>query len=210
MTKKFFLILALGIVVESCSNHDSFEDENLQAIENQIKEREKTITSEAADFKKDFLFVRKSKSTRSTEFSMTNAEIDELRNRSLKMLESYGFKANEFSEFMNEGDPRLILLGAMFVGIMENNSSKTTKMVKTRSEVVDDCLDVAQVVLCAGRALASAVGADVIHQAFTGCITKAMAKNILKGLLKKVPWVSVAFALDTFADCMGWYDSLFD
>lgn len=202
-----FLCISFSLLIISCTQDDIFEDENFQIIEKQEKIQKNSLSAEAVDFKNSFLLLRKEKVTRDTEFTMSDSEIKNLRNKSLAVLNSYGFKEKEFEKFMEEGDPRLILLSAMFVGIMENNQIEPTTLVKTRSEggIGETCLDVAQVARC----IAVALKDTFTIQGLTGCVTKTVAINVLKSLLKKVPWVSVAWALDTFADCMGWYDSIF-
>lgn len=207
----FFCIL-LGILTTSCSDDYHYIDDNYQAIKN-IKENEtELLTQEAINYKNSFLQLRQNKKSRSTNLALTNTEIETLRAESLNMLKSYGFESDEFKEFMQEGDPRIILLGAIYVSIMETNQAQPFNLIKSRSESEDTigetCLVVAKVARCIALALRDLVTIEGVKALLSGCVTKEAAKVALKTLLKKVPWISTVWALDTFADCMGWYDSI--
>lgn len=197
------VILTNAFIITSCS-----EDENLEALEQYQKSQ---INQETMEFKNNLVTTFKNKKeTKSGEISLNQEQISLLRNDALVMLKSQGFEESDFEEFMEERDPRIILFAAMYMGLIENNSSQIVRKVTRNSEDVDGdgtCYSVARITVCAGRALLSAIGADEIKNMFSGyaCITKTIAKSVFKSLLKKVPWIAAAVALDTFIDCMGWY-----
>lgn len=209
MKRKIFCLTVFFLVfgVFSCSG--PWEEENVEVLMNVDNSQRNYLNAETINFKNDLvqMFYQSRSKTKAEELDLSKAQLEEMRKETLKMLKSHGFVENDFSEFMSEGDPRLILFGVMFTAVLETNMVSAPR-IKTRSEGDDGtCYDIAQVVVCASRAILSALGADVIQSFFSGyrCLTKTLIKDLFKGLLKKVPWVAAVVAIDTFIDCMGWY-----
>lgn len=203
------LLLAIVSIfaVHSCSNS---MDEDLEILKSQ--EEEKVLLSqEISGFKSDVVnTIMQDRTRNANTLTLSDEQIRNLRASSLEFLKSQGFEERDYRDFMKEDDPRLILYATLYAGILETNIDRMYGM-KNRSEGSGSggdniCYDIAQVSVCMLRAVESGVGIDTIMQALTGkCLTKAVCKALLKTIVRKVPWIAVAVALDTFIDCMGWY-----
>lgn len=199
--------LFLGTIIVSCSKYES----NLDLLTENIEDSR--LNEESLEFKNSIISTLNTQkvSTKSGEtVNFTEEQVKDLREKSLDMFASHGFKRSEFKEFLGEGDERIILMATIFTAIIEQEPVyMTPSRIKTKSETDDDdgtCWSFARVTYCAGQAFMSAVGADEIQSWFTGyrCLTKSLVKSIFKTALKKFPYIAAASAIGLFSECMGW------
>lgn len=207
------LCISASITFFACSK-DSFEDENFEMIERsanvQVKVNEQTLK-----FKDEIINLRKQQKTKGVS-NFSNDQIQSMNKLCLEMLKSHGFNESEFKEFINDGDPRLILLGVMFAGVVESDGVVMPPRTKSGFEnggggsgsgSGETCYGIVTAAKCASRALVGAIGVNELQNMFSAkCLTKTMAKTIFKTALKKVPLVAAIVAIDEFSTCMGWWN----
>lgn len=202
------VVVMVGCIFVACSNDD--HNLNLQLLEEQS--RQKTILNkETADFKSGLISAVNLQKTKASaeEFRFSAEQVKDLRKQSLKMFKSHGFVEDEFKEFMDEGDERLILIATMFTAIMESPVA-TFSRIKTRSEggsESGECFSWSKALACGTSVLYGIIPLNDIRAAFAGagCLTKTVALNILKSLVKKATvWVAIGAIIIDYSLCMDW------
>lgn len=210
----FLLASLLGtFAIYSCSNS---LDENLEVLKESEKQQ-KSVSLEALTLKTKVAEAFRQNKTRSSETVLTESQIKELRATALDFLKSEDMvKESDYSDFMEEGDPRLILFASFCVGMLETDPSELYVEEGTRSS--DDkpraepriCYDTARVIDCAYEAIGAFIGLNELKDLFgSGCVTISKGKSIFKTALKKVPWLGAMAALERFCSCMGWMNWLY-
>lgn len=208
MKNKIFIIglfvLFLGMLTVSCSKDDNYD---LLTEETDTF----TLNKQTQEFKDNLLSTlnaQKIVTKSNDEVEFTKEQVTDLRNKSLDMFASHGFKRSEFKEFLGDGDERIILMATIFTAIIEQEPVYTVpNRIKTRSESSggDDgtCWSKDRVISC----LSSLIGLGEIGTAFNGikCITKSIAKVVVKNLARSVLGAAaVAITVLEFTICMGW------
>lgn len=214
--KKIYVML-IGALVASLGFYACSQPEVEDVLVQNENLDNPVFTSEATSLKENFIVsMQKIKDIEEKSLSRSSSNTDRQMNDLLKklskqtveMFKSYGLK-DSWEEFDGLDDPRIALVGIMFLGVLEsNNKAEMNSMLLSRSyeSGSGECFDMYKVANCI---LKSLIGVDwgeitAILSSYT-CITKTIAKNILKKLAVRIGIVGVAVALYDFGDCMGWY-----
>lgn len=198
--RKIFVLSAVllsvlsGFVLSSCSN-----DENLEVLE---KSQQSLLNPNAKDFKALLVDNLKKGETRNGgQVILSVEQMKLLESSSVKVLKDFGFTDEELKEYSDKNDPRLILMGAIFLGIAESNN------VQTMAD--DACYDANKALDCMYSTLKDAIGVTLVEEIWNSvkaykCLTKKILKEAIEQGLKKVPGISIVTIIYDYSSCMGW------
>lgn len=132
--------------------------------------------------------------------------LSELSSESLCMLESYGIFYDDIEQYVdNIDDPRISIIGMVFIAFQEKGISNNIIRLKSGSTEEDE-FSYAQVMDCLGRAFLGINIADFVFGSATK-FTMATALGIAGRVASRtLGLVGAAVAIADFGDCMGWYD----
>lgn len=192
--KKSYVIFVLIFSCNfyACTNVKS-EDETLEEVDTETsvlftkeaKLLKESITSHLPQIR-ELAENNVSRSVDSQE-ELLKAHLKELSIQTVQMLKSYGFRDREFVEFDNFADPRIALIGVMFIGLLETglDSDMLSPRIKSRSGESGDsgeCFSLGKILDCAGRVILIGELAQLLSGA-GDCITMTTALRIFKKLL---------------------------
>ena len=199
--------------IYSCSNS---VDENLEILKER-EEQKVPISAEALALKKKVAENVQQKQTRNPKSEFTESQIKEMRIAALDFLKSEGFEESDYGDFMEEGDPRLVLYASFYLGMLEADpnelyyAEESTRNCNKIHVYPLTCYNAAKVIDCIMKAVGDFLSINDLREFISGaCITIPAGKAIFKAILKKFPWIAGAVALESFCRCMGWLDWLYE